>query len=126
MGTGNACKHFFFASLCAKMLTDKNAKDFFNFLISNKSATNYTNNLKNYVADAKHNSQWRFSYMTWERQRTYDLDAGREEGRNEKAVEDAVLLIKKYNVEPETAAADLNAPLEKVLEALKLDSRTGS
>ena len=114
-----ALKHFFIAPACAKMLKDKNARDFFNFLISNKSATDYTNNLKNYVADAKHNSQWRFSYMTWERQRTYDLDTGREEGRNEKAVEDAVLLIKKYNVEPKTAAADLNAPLEKVIEALK-------
>lgn len=61
--------------------------------------------------------------MTWERQRTYDkeegIEIGREKGRNEKAVEAAVLLIKKYNIEPKTAAADLNAPFEKVIEALK-------
>ena len=61
--------------------------------------------------------------MTWERQRTYDFEDGREKGieigAQQKAVEDAVLLIKKYNIEPKTAAADLNAPFEKVIEALK-------
>ena len=30
-----------------------------------------------------------------------------------------MLVKKKYNAKPEVAAADMNAPLDKVLEALK-------
>lgn len=41
------------------------------------------------------------------------------ESKKEKAVEDALILIKKYNATPESAAKDMGAPLDKVLEALK-------
>ncbi len=44
----------------------------------------------------------------------------REEASQEKAIENAVKLIKKHNFTPEEAAADMGAPLDKVLEALKL------
>ena len=37
----------------------------------------------------------------------------------QKAIEDAVTLVIKYQAKPEDAAKDMNAPLEKVLEALK-------
>ena len=43
----------------------------------------------------------------------------REDGRKEKAVEAAVTLVHKYNATPETAANDMDAPLDLVLEALK-------
>ena len=43
----------------------------------------------------------------------------REDGRQEKAVEAAVTLVQKYNASPETAANDMGAPLDLVLEALK-------
>ena len=36
----------------------------------------------------------------------------------EKAIENALLLIKKYKATPESAAKDMNAPLELVLEEL--------
>ena len=52
--------------------------------------------------------------MEWERQRAYDFDAGKEA----KAIENAVMLVRKYNATPETAAQDAGAPLDKVLEAL--------
>ena len=39
-------------------------------------------------------------------------------GRQEKAVEDALTLVRKYNASPESAASDMGAPLDKVLEAL--------
>ena len=42
------------------------------------------------------------------------------EGKHEKAVEDAITLIKKYNVAPETAAADMGVSVEDVLQSLKL------
>ena len=44
---------------------------------------------------------------------------GLAEGSRMKAVEDAIMLIQKYKATPETAAKDMNAPLELVLEALK-------
>ena len=43
----------------------------------------------------------------------------REDGRQEKAVENAVTLVHKYNASPETAANDMGAPLDLLLEALK-------
>ena len=42
-----------------------------------------------------------------------------EEAQQEKAIEDALTIIRKYKVSPEEAAKDVGAPLDKVLEALK-------
>ena len=47
---------------------------------------------------------------------------GYTEGKQEKAVEDAVMLISDFNVEPQLAAQKMNAPLDKVLEILKLQA----
>ncbi len=44
---------------------------------------------------------------------------GIEMGREEKAVENALTLIRDYNASPEVAAQKMGAPLDKVLEALK-------
>ena len=61
--------------------------------------------------------------MTWERQRAYDYDDGKEagiiQGRQETAIEAAITLIKKYNASPETAAVDMDVPLDCVLKALE-------
>ena len=46
-------------------------------------------------------------------------EQGIAEGSQQKAVENAVMLVKKYNATPETAAQDAGAPLELVLDALK-------
>ena len=40
------------------------------------------------------------------------------EGTQQKAVEDALMLIDEYKEKPEVAAQKMNAPLELVLEAL--------
>ena len=45
-------------------------------------------------------------------------EAGLAEGEQQKAIEDAVLLVKEFNVTPEVAAEKLGAPLDKVLEGL--------
>ncbi len=57
--------------------------------------------------------------MTLERMQNYAYRDGKEAGEQQKAIEDAVTLVKKYNATPEVAAADIGAPLDKVLEALK-------
>lgn len=47
---------------------------------------------------------------------------GIEMGRKEKAIEDALTLIRDYNATPEEAAEKMGAPLELVLDALKAPS----
>ncbi len=44
---------------------------------------------------------------------------GIEQGSQQKAIEAAIMLIKKYKATPETAAQDVGAPLDKVLELQK-------
>ena len=45
---------------------------------------------------------------------------GEKKGKLEKAIEDAIILIKDFNIEPEIAAQKMDAPLEKVIELQKL------
>ena len=98
------------------MIEDKELRAFFELLVSNKPGSTFTSTLKEYVDDAKKNMQWRHQYMTYLRQRNYDLEEGRQEGRNEKAIEAALVLIKDFNASPEIAAKKMNAPLDKVKE----------
>jgi predicted transposase/invertase (TIGR01784 family) len=46
------------------------------------------------------------------------LKQGIQQGIQEKAIEDAVLLVKDFNASPQIAAQKMNAPLDKVLETL--------
>lgn len=43
----------------------------------------------------------------------------REEGREEQAIEDAVIAVRDFNVSPQVAAEKMNAPLELVLQKLE-------
>lgn len=109
-----AYKYFFISKNCDRIL-NKRQKAFLRMVTENKASDDFTSRIKSLVDDAKRNTQWRKQYMEWEREKTYERDAGREE----QALEDALMLIKKYNATPETAASDTGAPLDKVLEALK-------
>ena len=48
------------------------------------------------------------------------------EGAKQKAVEAAIMLVQKYNATPETAAKDMNAPLQLILEGIKLKQCNGA
>ena len=113
-----AFKHFFIAPLCAKMIKDKEVRDFFNFLVSNKFDGKFTSDLSDFVSDAKHNSQWRVQYMTWERQRAYDYDDGKEagilEGSKNTAIENAKNAL-NLGLTAEQAAQITSLSLEEVL-----------
>ena len=54
-----------------------------------------------------------------EEARNDGIAIGIQQGEQQKAIEDAVVLIKEYKETPEVAAQKMNAPLEKVLEHLK-------
>ena len=127
-------KHFFIAPTCAKMFEDEELKSFFVFLISNRAKNKYTNDLKNYVTDAKLNMNYKRQFMEWERQRAYDFRYGytngiadgkkqgfadgKKQGIAEGKIEAALTLVKKKKATPEQAAKDVDVPLEAVLEKL--------
>ncbi len=118
-----ADKHFFIAPTCAKMIEDEESRDFFEFLISNTAKSDFTSELKNYVADAKHNMQWRSQYMTWARDsiriKKESFAEGRAEGKTEgareKAIESARNLLAMNIGTPEQIAQANGLPLEEVL-----------
>lgn len=66
-------------------------------------------------------SNWfrEFSRDTAMRDYNSDMEAATEEGREQKAVEDALIAIKEFGATPEVAAEKMGAPLDQVLKALK-------
>ena len=104
-------KRFFIAPICAIMIKDAEVKAFFEFLISNQASNGYTGDLKNYVVDAKRNALTRKEFMEWERQRTYDFDAGKEAGKLEAATN-----MLNENDSPEKVARCTGLPLDQVQE----------
>ena len=54
-----------------------------------------------------------------EEARNDGIAIGIQQGEQQKAIEDAVLLIKEYKETPEVAAQKMNASLEKVLELME-------
>ena len=57
--------------------------------------------------------------MTVERLERSAFKNGLVQGTQQKAVEDALMLINEYKEKPEVAAQKMNAPLELVLEGMK-------
>lgn len=110
-------KHFFIAPTCAIMIKDPEIKAFFEFLISNQASNSYTDSLKSYVVDAKRSAKIRMEFMTWERQRAYDFDDGKEAGikigAQQKAIEDAKGLYEN-GVSIEIIAKSLKMTIEEV------------
>ncbi|MEE3313219.1 MAG: hypothetical protein VZR56_03560 [Treponema sp.] len=46
------------------------------------------------------------------------LSRGKIQGAEEKSVDDAVIAIRDFNIDPKLAAEKMNAPLEKVMEKI--------
>ncbi len=110
-------KCFFIADLCARMIENEEVRNFFEFLISNKASSKYTKDLKEYVSDAKHNSQWRVQYMTLERFQAYAFENSRIAGEQNKAIE-AARSFYANGVSVELIAKSLNMTIEQVKEII--------
>ncbi len=106
---------------------DEKIKKLLQYINTNEPGEDdFNKRLSEHVAKIKENENFRSDYA---RMNLHDQDIirvarkealaeGRTEGAQQKAIEGAVMLIKKYNATPENAAKDMNAPLELVLEAL--------
>ncbi len=121
-----AYKYFFIARNYDKLLNEQQ-KAFMKCMLSNESSSTFTEKIIRMVKNAKLNTQWRNSFMEFERQLAYSfregkaegkaegMELGKAEGRDEKAVEASVELLKK-GIAPEIIAECEKLPMEKVLE----------
>ena len=125
-----AYKYFFIARNYDKLLNEQQ-KAFMKCMLSNESSSTFTEKIIRMVKNAKLNTQWRNSFMEFERQLAYSfregkaegmelgkaegMELGKTEGRDEKAVEASVELLKK-GIAPEIIAECEKLPMEKVLE----------
>ena len=111
-------KYFFIAKNYDKIL-DERQKAFLKLVMSNESTSAFEDRISKLVDDAKHNTQWRKQFMDLEIEKKYAFMEGEKKGKLEKAIEDAIILIRDFNIEPEIAAQKMDAPLEKVIELQK-------
>ena len=120
-----AYKYFFIARNYDKLLNEQQ-KAFMKCMLSNESSSTFTEKIIRMVKNAKLNTQWRNSFMEFERQLAYSFREGKAEGKAEgiaegidkKAVEDSIELLKK-GISPEIIAECVKLPLERVLELEK-------
>ena len=103
-------KYFFIADNCDKILND-GQKAFLELLSGRGSRNSFTKKLEVLTDEAKHNTDWRRLYMTWERQRTYDFEAG----KREKAIE-AARAFYENGVSIELIAKSLKMTEEQIRE----------
>ena len=111
-----AYKYFFIAQNYDKIL-DERQKAFLKLVMSpdEKGTDSFTEKVTKLVEEAKLNTQWRKQFMEWEREMAYKFREGKEEGRDEKAIEAAIALLKE-GISTEIIAKCVQLPLEKVLE----------
>lgn len=126
--TGLSIKLFFNASNYDKLSSDEQ-KSFFKFLKGESAETDFTKQLKDKIAIAKKNAEWRMQYMTWEQTLKEEHKIAYEEAYKEayneayneasraKTIENARNLLSE-GISPEVIARCCSLPLEQVL-ALK-------
>ncbi|MCR5613297.1 Rpn family recombination-promoting nuclease/putative transposase [Treponema sp.] len=82
----------------------------------------FSKRLDTLVSRMKENEKFKREYMLMNLHDYDILRKGREEGlaagSQQKAIEDAVMLVKDFNVDPKVAAEKTGAPLDKVLKAV--------
>ncbi len=107
-------------STAYKQEKDEKIRSFLKFVHTNEPDTDdFSKRLAVLVEKIKDNEKFRMEYAAMN---LHDWDitrAAKKEGREEKAIEDAVMLVHKYHATPEAAAQDMNIPLELVLQKLK-------
>ncbi len=108
--------------------TDARVRDFLRFVYTNDpSEDDFSVRLNKRVENLKQSERFREAYATmnlWEmdirrQERKEALAEGRALGAEERAVEDAVIAVREFNIDPQLAAEKMKAPLEKVMEKLK-------
>ena len=98
--------------------TDPEIKAFLQFVSRNNPSDDFTDRLQKSVAEVKRNEIFRKEYMSMGVWETDIRDIAKQQGAQEKALEDALILVRDFNVPPEIAAEKMGASLDAVLNAL--------
>ena len=101
-----------------KKETDEKVRSFLKFVSRNKPSDDFTDGLLKSIAEVKRNEIFRKEYMSMGVWETDIRDIAKQQGAQEKALEDALILVRDFNVPPEIAAEKMGAPLDVVLNAL--------
>ena len=91
-------------------------KAFFRFLAGQKVDSELTKSLEKKVRFAKKNMTWRKQYMTWQQTIDEEKEISYEEGKIEKAIEDAENFLKLGVNTPEQISQAIGLPLQEVLK----------
>ena len=101
-----------------KKETDEKVRSFLKFVSRNKPSDDFTDGLLKSIAEVKRNEIFRKEYMSMGVWETDIRDIAKQQGAQEKALEDALILVRDFNVPPEIAAEKMGTPLDAVLNAL--------
>ena len=132
------CQKLIYNASAWEQEEDAGMRAFLQFVSRNEASDDLTDGLLESVAEVKRNEIFRKEYLSmgvWESDiRDAALQEGEEKGRQEgysrgveyglakgqgqKAIEDALILVRDFNVPPETAAEKMGAQLDAVLAAL--------
>ncbi len=110
-----AYKYFFIAKNYDKLLNEEQ-KAFLRLVTSNESTSLFADKVSKLVDNAKQNTQWRKQFMDFQHYMSQSFREGKEAGKEAKAIEAAINLLKMNNLSPDEIAQALDLPLEKVLE----------
>ena len=110
-----AYKYFFIAKNYDKLLNEEQ-KAFLRLVTSNESTSLFADKVSKLVDNAKQNAQWRKQFMDFQHYMSQSFREGKEAGKEAKAIEAAINLLKMNNLSPDEIAQALDLPLEKVLE----------
>ncbi len=109
-----AYKYFFIAKNYDKLLNEEQ-KAFLRLVTSNESTSPFAEKVSKLVDNAKQNTQWRKQFMDFQ----HYMSQSFREGKQEKAIEAAINLLKMNKLTPDEIAQAQDLPLEKVLELQK-------
>lgn len=115
----NSLKVIYNASAYEKA-EDPKIREFLRFIHTQEPGEDaFNKRLSEHVAKIKDNEKFRSEYAAMNLHDQDIIRIAKKEAAEEKAAEDALMLIKEFNTSPEIAAQKMNAPLNLVLEALK-------
>ena len=101
-------------------LLNEEQKAFLLLVTSNESTSLFADKVSMLVDNAKQNTQWRKQFMDFQHYMSQSFREGKEAGitvgKEAKAIEAAINLLKMNNLSPDEIAQALDLPLEKVLE----------
>ena len=106
-----AYKYFFIAKNYDKLLNEEQ-KAFLRLVTSNESTSIFAEKVSKLVDNAKQNTQWRKQFMDFQ----HYMSQSFREGKQAKAIEAAINLLKMNKLTPDEIAQAQGLPLEKVLE----------